>query len=79
MQKGRNALVDLIWRLSEIGRYALFCLSIDEIFLHLKEQVIYNQKQWYLGFDSDHENFCTAPRGVLPLDIPATNILHISF
>ena len=32
-KKGRNTLVDLIWRFSEIGRYDLFCLSIDEIFL----------------------------------------------
>ena len=31
-KKVRIALVDLILRLSEIGRYALFCLSIDEIF-----------------------------------------------
>ena len=31
--------------------------------LHLKEQVKYYQKQWYLVFNSDHKNFCTAPRG----------------
>ena len=32
-KKVRNALVDLNWRLSEIGCYELFCLSIDEMFL----------------------------------------------
>ena len=32
-KKGRNALVNLIWRSSEIGRYDLFCLSVVEIFL----------------------------------------------
>ena len=32
-KKVRIALVDLIWGLSEIGRYALFCLSIDEILI----------------------------------------------
>ena len=26
---------------------------------HLKEQVIYYQKQWYLGLNSDHKKFCT--------------------
>ena len=32
-KKGRNALVNLICRSSEIGRYDLFCLSVVEIFL----------------------------------------------
>ena len=65
-KKGRNALVDLIWRSSEIGRYNLVAYQSTRFFLHLKKQVKYYQKQWYLGFNSDTKNYFTAPRGVLP-------------
>ena len=41
----------------------LFAYRSTRFCLHPKEQVKYYQKQWYLGFNSDHKNFCTAPRG----------------
>ena len=47
--------------LSEVGRYDLFCLSIDEIFLASGRvgqiTISYYQKQWYLGYNSDHKKF----------------------
>ena len=53
-KKGRNTQFLKIVKLDQPGWYDLFYLAIDEIFLHLKEQVKYYQKQWYLGFNSDH-------------------------
>ena len=63
------------------GDTHFFAYRSMRFFLHLKEQVKYseNQKKWYLDFYFDHNNFCTAPRGVLGAPCSLLIVSKLSF